>query len=143
MSATGSAIIPHCRRLAFGKLYADARRRSWMLTGARRYMTHFPHSVHNPLTKAMDALYIKGRKLAAGAIQWQGVGRRSRSAPNEGARSLLYIYRVSANRNGSENVSANRKAPENTWQAVIGNSSTYLLLTTKKALVKSVFFIGA
>ena len=96
-------------------------------------MTHIVHSVHNPLTKAMDALYIKGRELTAGAIQWQGVGRRSRSVPIEGAHSLLYIYRVSANRN----------APENTWQAVIGNSSTYLLLTTKKALVKSVFFIGA
>lgn len=87
---------------------------------------------HSPLTKAMDSLYIKGRELAAGAVQWQGVGRRSRSVPNEGARSLLYIYRVSAN----------RKASENAWQAVIGNSSTYLLLTTKKALVKGVFFIG-
>ena len=133
MSATGSAINPQCRRLAFGWVHADARRRSWMLTGGRGYMTHIAHSVHNPLTKAMDALYIKGRKLAAGAIRRQGVGRRSRSVPTEGAHSLLYIYRVSAN----------RKAPENTWQAVIGNSSTYLLLTTKKALVKSVFFIGA
>lgn len=54
-------------------------------------MTHFADSVHNPLTKSMDALYIKGRELAAGAIRWQG-GRMSKPFRPKRGRALSPIY---------------------------------------------------
>ena len=99
-------------------------------------MTHFADSVHNPRTKSMDALYIKGRELAAGAIQWQGgYEMRQTVPPQPRALTLYYIY--------IEYLQIGTHLKTHGKQSLETLQHTYLLLTTKKALVKSVFFVGA